>query len=120
MTRFWLTLEQAKSLVLDAMDEREGGTILVPKCPASTMEDFARAVAPTLEIKAIGTRPGEKTHEELIHAAEAMHTVDIGKYYRIYPATSNVASNLPKGFTFTSSRTRQLNVAELQELFKDA
>jgi FlaA1/EpsC-like NDP-sugar epimerase len=120
MTRFWLTLQEAKELILDAMCEGESGTILIPKCRASTMAVLAHAVAPRCEIKVIGTRPGEKTHEQLVHSAEAMHTLDIGKYYRIYPATSGISSNLPEGFTYTSDTAIQYTVEELQEIVKDA
>jgi len=115
MTRFWLTLDEALSLIFAAFAETEQGTILVPKCFASSMAVLAEAVAPGVPTKIIGTRPGEKVHEQLIHAAEAMHTCDIGALFRIYPATSTFESNLKEGFEYTSDTAPQLSVEQLRE-----
>ena len=88
MTRFWLTLNQAVDLILLALAEPEGGTIVVPKAPAMRVVDVARIVAPHAELVDIGIRPGEKVHESLIQSSEAYHTDDCGSFFRVYPATS--------------------------------
>jgi UDP-N-acetylglucosamine 4,6-dehydratase len=120
MTRFWLTLDQAVDLVVCALAERQAGTVLIPKCPASTMLVLAQAVAPhlvnNLKYKVIGVRPGEKTHEQLLHSGESMHTDDIETHFRVYPAFTNYVGNLPDGFEYTSATAHQLSVSELQQM----
>lgn len=88
MTRFWLTLNQAVDLILMALAEPEGGTIVVPKCPAMRVVDVARVVAPDAYMVDIGIRPGEKVFEDLIQSSEAYHTDDCGAFFRVWPATS--------------------------------
>jgi UDP-N-acetylglucosamine 4,6-dehydratase len=119
MTRFWLTLDDAVDLIVAALAETIPGTVLIPKCPASTMYDLAAAVAGGAEAFAkighriLGIRPGEKHDEQLVNAAEAMHTDDIGSHYRIHPAYSGHHGNLPTGFEYRSDTARQLTIAEL-------
>ena len=40
----------------------------------------------------IGTRPGEKIHEEMITAADSFTTYDLGQYYAIFPTCSDLQS----------------------------
>jgi len=119
MTRFWMTIEDALQIVLDAMFEAEPATILVPKCKATSMYVMAYAIAPDATMKIIGTRPGEKVHEQLTHAAEAMHTIDIGGYFRVYPATKQIDSNLPIGFEYTSANAPHYTLEQLRSLLEN-
>lgn len=112
MTRFWLTLDDAVNLVVMGLEEPPG-TILVPRASASSMAVLAEAVAPGAQIEIIGTRPGEKHHEQLIHAGESMHTDDLGGYFRVWPAT-RTPGNLPSGFEYTSDKASQLTVEQLR------
>ena len=66
MTRFWLKLEQAVEMVLEAVENMRGGELYVKKIPSMKMPDLAKAIAPELAIKEIGIRPGEKIHEQMI------------------------------------------------------
>ena len=104
MTRFWLTMNQAIDLIIDALSWERTGVTLVPKPPAMSMVDLARALDPNREIVEIGVRPGEKIHEQLIHSGESLHTVDRGKYFEVFPPTARVESNLPSGYEYTSNR----------------
>lgn len=117
MTRFWLTLNQAVELVVQAYDLRVDGGIVVPKAPASTVMDVARAVCETCLIKDIGIRPGEKLHESLIHKGEAQHTEDWQHYFVVYPATQHVAKPLEDQFEYRSdAANRTLSVDDLRPL----
>jgi UDP-N-acetylglucosamine 4,6-dehydratase/5-epimerase len=116
MTRFWLTLDDAVDLVVKASEETEPGTIIVPKAPASSMVSLVLAVAPNAEMRTIGIRPGEKIHEQLIHAGESMHADDIGTHFRIYPAYTGRKGNLPDGFEYRSDLAPQVRVRELREM----
>lgn len=85
MTRFWLKLEDAVELVVQAFDVMHGGELFVKKIPSMVMPDLARAMAPELPIKVIGIRPGEKIHEMMISREDARHTVEFDDYYIIQP-----------------------------------
>lgn len=80
MTRFWLSPEQAVSLVVDALEDmpRQPGGTFVRDCPAMRIGDLAEACIiaaavprEQVEIITIGTRPGEKKHECLLGFTEA-------------------------------------------------
>jgi len=66
MTRFWLTLDQAVQLVLDAYVHMGGGEIYVPLIPSMKMTDVAEAICPGCTMEQVGIRPGEKMHEILV------------------------------------------------------
>ena len=101
-TRFWLTMNQAIELILDAYRWPTSGVTLVPKPPAMSIVDMALALDPDREIKEIGIRPGEKVHEQLINSSESLHTVDTGKYFEIWHPAKPVESNLALGYEYTS------------------
>lgn len=110
MTRFWLTLDQAVELVVDAFCHMHGGEIFVPRIPSMKMMDLAKAIAPECEIEIIGIRPGEKLHEALITEEEGRNAVAYNGMYVVMPNYSwwerrNYISGrqLPEGFTYTSN-----------------
>ncbi len=67
MTRFWLSLDEAATLVFVAL-EYANPVVFVPKIPTMLVTDVARAIIPDCTFKEIGIRPGEKVHETLISA----------------------------------------------------
>lgn len=85
MTRFWITLRQAVDLVLLALDRSVGGEVFIPKIPSMRVVDLAEAMAPGVERKFIGIRPGEKLHEVLLTADESRHAIDAGAVYVVLP-----------------------------------
>lgn len=85
MTRFWLKLEEAVEMVLEAIDKMHGGELFVKKIPSMKMTDLALAIAPNLKIKEIGIRPGEKIHEIMITKEDALNTIELKDYYIILP-----------------------------------
>lgn len=86
MTRFWITLDQAVDLVLDAIHNLEGGEIFVPKLPSMRVTDLASVLAPNAERKVIGMGPGEKLHEVLLAEAESVNTWEVGDRYVLLPS----------------------------------
>ncbi len=88
MTRFNISLEDGCEMVFYAIDKAWGGEIFVPKIPSYKVIDVAEAIAPNLDHKVVGIRPGEKLHEEMITSSDSYNTVDIGKYYAILPQKS--------------------------------
>jgi UDP-N-acetylglucosamine 4,6-dehydratase len=65
MTRFWLTLDDAVKIVLDALNTMQGGEVIIPKLPSFKVTDLAKAICPRCEFDIIGIRQGEKLHESL-------------------------------------------------------
>jgi UDP-N-acetylglucosamine 4,6-dehydratase len=89
MTRFMITLDQAVELVWHAFEDMQGGEIYVKKIPSMNILDVARAVAPGAEHKIIGTRPGEKIHEQMIGIEDAPYTYAYPRHYKILPMIHN-------------------------------
>ena len=109
MTRFWLTLNQGVSLVLNAIESMHGGEIYVPKIPSFKVIDVARIVAPGIPTYEIGIRPGEKLHEVMITEDDSYFTRDLRDYYVILSPQlkdsgvyTKVSSSVREGFTYRS------------------
>jgi UDP-N-acetylglucosamine 4,6-dehydratase/5-epimerase len=86
MTRFMVTLEQGVELACHTLEDTEGGEIYVRKGPSMKVTDIARAVDAQAGLKIIGIRPGEKLHEQMISAEDALHTYEYDDYFKILPA----------------------------------
>lgn len=121
MTRFWITLDQSVTFVLDSLGRMDGGEIFVPKIPSMRVMDVAEALAPTAERRIIGIRPGEKLHEILLTEDEARHTVETETGFVILPEYASwgmreqTGATPPAGFRYTSdNNTEWLGVEDLQ------
>ena len=132
MTRFNISLQDGCEMVFYAIEKAWGGEVFVPKIPSYKISDVATAIAPELEQKVVGIRPGEKLHEEMITASDSYNTVDLGKYYAILPQKSPYsvyskddykktfnAIEVPKGFSYNSGdNTDWETIDSLRELVK--
>lgn len=129
MTRFNITLEDGVKLVLYALKNMWGGEIFVPKIPSYKITDVADAVSPKSERKIVGIRPGEKLHEEMVTATDALSTVEFDKYFVILPSIelwdvdkfiSTFNGKLcGDGFCYNSGTNSEwLSVEQLRELIK--
>jgi UDP-N-acetylglucosamine 4,6-dehydratase len=130
MTRFWITLPQGVDFVLKAFQRMHGGEIFVPKIPSSRISDLAEAIAPSMPIKVIGIRPGEKFHEVMCPADDSHLTLEFADHYVIRPSISfsmpmNYTKNrmgesgkpVARGFEYSSgSNPWFLTVEQLREL----
>lgn len=70
MTRFWMHIDSAASMVQWTLSNMIGGEIIIPNIKAATVVDLARVIDPTREHRVVGIRAGEKMHEQLIHRRE--------------------------------------------------
>lgn len=86
MTRFWITLQKGVDFVLSSLQHMQGGEIFVPKIPSMKITDLATSMAPNLEQRVIGIRPGEKLHEVMVPADLSRSTVELGDRYVILPS----------------------------------
>ena len=132
MTRFNISLEDGCKMVFFAIENAWGGEIFVPKIPSYKILDVAEAIAPNLEHRVVGIRPGEKLHEEMITSSDSFNTVDIGPYYVILPQKSPYSKfskseykkafngiDVPVGFSYNSGEnTEWETVQSLRKLVK--
>jgi UDP-N-acetylglucosamine 4,6-dehydratase/5-epimerase len=129
MTRFSISLQEGVDMVLWSIENAIGGEVLVPKIPSYHIMDVAKAIGPNCETPIIGSRPGEKIHEEMITVSDSLNTVDIGKYYAIVSQSGEFAMDqyckrlhckpVPNGFAYNSGTNDTfLNIDELRALIK--
>ncbi len=87
MTRFLLSLNDAVDTVFAALGEGHRGETYIPKAPAATVENLAKALIGDRPIatKITGVRPGEKRDEILVSEEECHRTISRGNYYCILP-----------------------------------
>ena len=128
MTRFNITLDQGVKTVDWAMQNSNGGEILIPKIPSYKLVNLIQAVGLKNKPKIIGLRKGEKVHEEMITEADSYTTYDIGKYFLILPdnekSTLNrfkkklkVFKKIPNNFSYNSRDNDQfLSINELKKM----
>jgi len=113
MTRFWLTIEEGVSFVLDSLERMQGGEIFVPKIPSFKVIDVAEVVSPNVPLKIIGIRPGEKLHEVMITEDDSNYTLEFDSFYAILApfllTTEYYKKNgikVPIGFSYTSENNK--------------
>jgi UDP-N-acetylglucosamine 4,6-dehydratase/5-epimerase len=89
MTRFFLSMEQAVSLVVDSAERMVGGEIFVLSMGSCGILSLARAVSGERPFRftEIGLKPGEKLYEDLITDDEAPRTIRIDNTYVVLPST---------------------------------
>ncbi len=128
MTRFNITLEEGVDLVFYALENMWGGEIFVPKIPSYRIMDVAEAVAPGIETRVVGIRPGEKLHEEMITETDALSTIEFEKYFVILPSFKPAwevedfiarfsGKRCKMGFRYNSGENSEwLSAAQLREL----
>lgn len=128
MTRFWLKLDSAIWLVLNALENMIGGELYVKKIPSLRIVDLATAIAPQLPTYECGIRPGEKIHEQMIAREEAFKTLEFDDYYLIQPDSDwwslryhNIEGKpVPQDFTYDSgTNTQWLSVEDIKNLIEE-
>jgi UDP-N-acetylglucosamine 4,6-dehydratase/5-epimerase len=85
MTRFWITLDQGVDFVIKSFARMRGGEILIPQIPSIRIVDLAEAMAPGIERKIVGIRPGEKLHEIMCPSDDSHLTLRFADHYVIQP-----------------------------------
>ncbi|WP_029918061.1 UDP-N-acetylglucosamine 4,6-dehydratase (inverting) [Pelobacter seleniigenes] len=129
MTRFNITLSEGIQFVQKALEVMWGGEIFVPKIPSYRILDVAEAIAPDCQRKVVGIRPGEKLHEEMITATDAINSVEFEDYFVILPSLKfwcpeefmNINSGIrcPEGFSYNSGTNAEwLTVEQIRALIQ--
>lgn len=124
MTRFMISLEQGVELVWHAFEDMIGGEIYVKKIPSMKVTELAKVIAPSAKHEIVGIRPGEKLHEQMIGAEDALYTYEYPEHFKILPAIHNwdrdanrikEGSRVHENFSYTSDNNSEwMTPAELQ------
>ncbi|MCE3036249.1 UDP-N-acetylglucosamine 4,6-dehydratase (inverting) [Helicobacter sp. faydin-H20] len=109
MTRFWITLQQGVDFVIKNLKRMHGGEIFVPKIPSMRIMDLAKAIAPTLNTKIIGIRPGEKLHEIMIPKDDSHLCIEFEDFFILTPT---IQFQTPIDYTITQINEKGKKVAE--------
>ena len=133
-TRFWFTLQQSVKFVIESLQMMNGGEIFVPKIPSIKIVDLAKAMAPNLQLKKIGIRPGEKLHELMCPKESSMNTIEFKNFFIIFSAQTNInnkikefnksikqkAKKVAENFEYNSfSNPHYLSIDEIKKLHKN-
>ena len=126
MTRFFLTLEEAIGLLFKAAEHSIGGETFVMNMPACYIKDVADVLMDVygrVDVKEIGSKPGEKLDEMLISKHEALLSYSYDEnYYVILPPNSRTELvdhyKLLDRFSYEefSSRTKLMNREEIKQM----
>jgi UDP-N-acetylglucosamine 4,6-dehydratase len=126
MTRFFLTLEEAITLLFTAAEDSIGGETFVMNMPACYIRDVADVLMEhygQVVVKEIGSKPGEKLDEMLISKHDAGLSYYYDKNYfvtlpvKCTPELEAKYSQLPKfDQEEFSSRTFIMNKEQIKQM----
>jgi len=124
MTRFMISLEEGVKLVWNAFEDMIGGEIYVKKIPSMKVTDIALAVNEKKDHVEVGIRPGEKLHEQMIGAEDALYTFEYEEYFKILPSINEWFKDknrvgdgvrVPENFTYSSNNNNiWMDITELR------
>ena len=132
MTRFWITLDEAVKFVQKSFLRMQGGEIFVPKIPSVKIVDLAKSLKPSVKLKIVGIRPGEKIHELMCPNESSEFTIEFKDHYVISPINSNMKNfskflknplkergkKVRKDFEYSSGENKFLSLKEIKKLNK--
>ena len=101
MTRFVMTTEEAVKLVIRSAAYARGGEVFITKMPVVRIEDLAKVmireisasyarVPDSIDIRVIGSKPGEKLYEELMSEEETRRACELEDFFVVLPAFRGV------------------------------
>lgn len=117
MTRFWITLDDAVDLILDAVT-LPTGSILIPRSRSSTMAVMAEAVAPRVATVSDGVRAGEKQHEQLLNAHEAPYATQARLGYVLRPLDGRRTDGFAEGWEYGSDTAERFDARGLAAVLR--
>jgi len=139
MTRFVMSVQESVQLVLNSAKYAKGGEVFVTKMPVIRIEDLAIAMIEILapkygrdpnevNIKEIGTKPGEKLYEELMSHEELRRTVELKSYFSVLPAFRGIYHDINYNYTdiintvvtdpYTSEHQQPLTIEEIKDFLE--
>jgi UDP-glucose 4-epimerase len=125
MTRFWMSIDEAIDLIEMAYLHASHGAVVIPSTSAMTILDAAKAsTIDDVEVEVIGTRPGEKAHEMLLHYEESVRVRPLrlahgDMYYELLPP--GISGDMDEAFTLASHTPhKRLSVVDMRRHLEDA
>tara|TARA_B100001248_G_scaffold262361_1_gene257763 strand:+ start:1812 stop:2813 length:1002 start_codon:yes stop_codon:yes gene_type:complete len=125
MTRFNILMDEAINLVLWSIQNLKGGEIVIPKLNSFWIKDLAIALNKKAKFTVIGTRPGEKIHEELMSIADSQNVYQLKDKYLLISNQliknhykNTTLKKLNKNFSYNSLENNFLTVKELKSIIK--
>ena len=139
MTRFIMSIEEAVRLIIDSAEIAKGGCVFITKMPVIRIKDLAEVMieelapvygysANDIEIKIIGTKPGEKMYEELMSHEETRRAMELKKYFVVKPAFESLYREIDYSYSeivsekvtnpYHSGNEPKLTKVELKEFLK--
>lgn len=130
MTRFVMSISKAVELLLKASYIARGGEIFIFKMPALRIIDLAEVAITefakiyeidpkNIEIKIVGTRPGEKIHEELITEIELNYAYEVDDLIVITESFIPKNCKKLKMKSYSSKDVKILTKDEIRKLIRD-
>jgi UDP-N-acetylglucosamine 4,6-dehydratase len=126
MTRFFISLDDAVTFVLNCLEKMNKGEIFIPKMPSIKITKLIEAIHPKAKLKNVGLRPGEKIDELLISADESRNACEFSNHFVILPSSSIVsieqfkkstkAKLVKPGFVYSSNNNKFLSLEEIKNL----
>lgn len=136
MSRFVMSIREAARLVIDSARLARGGEVFITKMAVATVPTLAEALiaeaAPRLGLETsdiasriIGAKPGEKFYEELMTDEETRRTIELGPYFVVVPAFSNLYPEVSRAYSavdrgsvtaYRSDREEPLTVELIRDL----
>lgn len=105
MTRFYMGVDEAIDAILYAKDWAQRGSVVIPKMQSMSVAEVARIVLDlpqgseisknTSKVQIVGSRPGEKLHESLLHLQESVRVLPNqihGNYFELRPSIEAAVS----------------------------
>jgi UDP-N-acetylglucosamine 4,6-dehydratase/5-epimerase len=113
MTRFFMSVHEAANLIFTATKMMLGGEVFVFKMKSLKIDDLAHTIIKTypyknpedkkkISIKYIGTRPGEKMHEQLIFDDECEKVVETKELLVLLPSVGTSYGTLQSAHPWES------------------
>jgi FlaA1/EpsC-like NDP-sugar epimerase len=139
MTRFVMSVQESVQLVLNSAKYAKGGEVFVTKMPVIRIKDLAIAMIEILapkygrdpnevNIKEIGTKPGEKLYEELMSHEELRRTIELKSYFSVLPAFRGIYHDINYSYTdiintvvtdpYTSEHQQPLTIEEIKDFLE--
>ena len=119
MTRFWITVDGAITLVRDVLEVMEGGEVFVPKLKSCRILDLVNIFYQSTKIEFTGIREGEKINETLISIDESIHNTISGEKYFVLKKKLFRTSVSEKGLFEYSSNQEENLLTKREDMVKE-
>jgi FlaA1/EpsC-like NDP-sugar epimerase len=100
-----MSIKQAVRLVIDSAFQARGGEVFITKMPVIKIKHLAEVMIKELapqyghhpedvQVKIIGTKPGEKLFEELMTSEEIRRSIELERYFVVKPGFTSLYNKI--------------------------